>query len=558
MNKSLLILVKILFAIIYIPSMAFANTYSAIDYTITPVLTTNPPYVKVEAEIIGHMADKIIIDLPYKWGRANYSSQIKNVQLTQPHGSIQFKTDNVNQAIITIPETHSINLSYKIYQKLGNPAHVHETIIRKDLIHAIGSGLLITPSEMKDTDKIKISITWKDIPSQWKSLSSYGMDKSLSFTATAPELLHALYVAGNIRIYQISDPKNPVYLSLYGKFDLKDKEMAADLGGIIKSQRSFFNDHDFPFYAISLIEGDDPTSMGGTKIHNSFTAYIPKGMDKIRAYILIAHEHLHNWIGVKIANNEKDEELSYWWSEGFTDYYTRVLALRSDGISLEEFIDECNQFLRNYYFSPVLNEPNDRIKRDFWNDKHIEKLPYYRGFVFALYLDNKIKANNPNNSLDKVMLDLFKASKHQIFSAQHFKNIIKAYIPAGIDKEILLYIDQGKTIELNELMKVLPIEKVKMGIYERGFDRDAFWDEKIIKNIDKNSNAYRSGLRNGDQVIKHSFPKGQDPDQIVTIETTRGIFKYRPENRDKLDIYQFKSNLSKEDRLEIEKFFGIK
>ena len=157
-----------------------------------------------------------------------------------------------------------------------------------------------------------------------------------------------------------------------------------------------------------------------------------------------------------------------------------------------------------------------------------------------------------------MMQDLFKASAQQSFSIQHFKNIIKSYIPEGIDKEILLYIDQGKTIELNELMKVLPIEKVKMGIYERGFDRDAFWDEKIIKSIDKNSNAYKVGLRDGDQVIKYNFQKGQDPDQIITIETTRGIFKYRPENRDKLDIYQFKSNLSKEDRLEIEKFFGIK
>ena len=538
--------------------IASANNILAINYTITPELTTSPPYIKVEAEIIGQMKDKIIIDLPYKWGGAHYSSQIKNVRLIQPHGSIQFKTDNVNQVIITIPTTQSISLSYEVHQKLGDPAHVHETIIRKDLIHAIGSGLLITPSSMKDTDKIKVSITWKDIPSQWKSLSSYGMDKSLSFITTKLELLHALYVVGNIRVYQISDPINPVYLSLYGNFDLQDKAMAADLGGIIKSQRSFFNDHDFPFYAISLIEGDDPTSMGGTKIHNSFTAYIPKGMDKICSYILIAHEHLHNWIGVKIANNEKDEELNYWWSEGFTEYYTRVLALRSGGISLEEFIDECNQFFKNYYFSPVLNEPNDRIKRDFWNDKHIEKLPYYRGFVFALYLDNKIKANNPNNSLDQVMQDLFKASAQQSFSIQHFKNIIKTYIPEGIDKEILLYIDQGKTIELNELMKVLPIEKVKMGIYERGFDRDAFWDEKIIKSIDKNSNAYKVGLRDGDQVIKYNFQKGQDPDQIITIETTRGIFKYRPENRDKLDIYQFKSNLSKEDRLEIEKFFGIK
>lgn len=56
----------------------------------------------------------------------------------------------------------------------------------------------------------------------------------------------------------------------------------------------FFKDHNFLFYAISLIEGDDSNSMGGTKIHDSFTVYLPRGMDRIAYYILFAHEHLHN------------------------------------------------------------------------------------------------------------------------------------------------------------------------------------------------------------------------------------------------------------------------
>ena len=42
---------------------------------------------------------------------------------------------------------------------------------------------------------------------------------------------------------------------------------------------------------------------------------------------------------LKIQNNE-DEILNYWWSEGFTDYYSRVLSLRSGEISIEEFISE--------------------------------------------------------------------------------------------------------------------------------------------------------------------------------------------------------------------------
>ncbi|WP_231571878.1 hypothetical protein [Rickettsia amblyommatis] len=62
------------------------------------------------------------------------------------------------------------------------------------------------------------------------------------------------------------------------------------------------------------------------------------------------------------------ERLNYWWSGGFTDYYSRVLALRSSVITLEEFVEEFNKFFENYYLSPVINEPNHLIETDYWQD----------------------------------------------------------------------------------------------------------------------------------------------------------------------------------------------
>ena len=97
-----------------------------------------------------------------------------------------------------------------------------------------------------------------------------------------------------------------------------------------------------------------------------------------------------------------------------------------------------------------------------------------------------------------------------------------------------------------------------MGPYERGFDRDEILRNQIIRNINPSSNAYKSGLRNGDKVVEFSFPKGSDPDQIATIKTINKTFKFRPESYNKKEIYQFKSNLSSEDKLKIKRFFGVK
>ena len=48
-----------------IHSLTIANTYSAINYTITPIFTSNLPLIKITAEIKGQLSGKIIIDLPH-------------------------------------------------------------------------------------------------------------------------------------------------------------------------------------------------------------------------------------------------------------------------------------------------------------------------------------------------------------------------------------------------------------------------------------------------------------------------------------------------------------
>ncbi len=57
--------------------------------------------------------------------------------------------------------------------------------------------------------------------------------------------------------------------------------------------------------------------------------------------------------------------------------------------------------------------------------------------------------------------------------------------------------------------------------------------------------------------LRLALPKGFDySDQIATVKTTKGEFKYRPESLNKKDIYRFKPNLSKEVKLKIKRFFN--
>lgn len=550
-------IIVFLYLLLGFTNLAIANTYDSIEYNLN-LINIKDSVLKVEIILRGKFKDRLVLDLPSKWAGTSYVDQIKNIEVN-PKSSIELKQANNNsQAIISIPKNsnNSVKITYEIHQKAGNPSNVHEAIVRDDLVHAPGYGIFATPFDLNESDKINVTIKWVNLDSKWKTVSSYGAKSNINLNIAPPELLHAIYVAGKIRKYNVGTDSQPIILSLYGGFDIEDQIITSDLREIINSQRAFFNDFDFPYYAISLIEGDNPRSMGGTRLSGSFTAFLPRGMHKNDYYILFAHEHLHNWIGGKIRKN-KDEELNYWWTEGFTDFYSRLIALRSKGIDRKTFIDEINQFLRAYYLSPVNQESNLRIQKDFWNDYAIEKLPYYRGLVFALYLNNLLQKEIPDTSLDNIMHDLFKVANEQQFSSSLFKDIVHKYINNGIENEMMNFIEKGNIISLEGIN--LPIEKLSVGRYYLGFNRDILIKDQSIQEIDIKSNAYKAGLRSGQKVIGWDCPKGKgDPDQIVKIKTTVGTFKFKPEHYSKIEIYQLKTDLSAQEEKQFNKFFSVK
>ncbi len=553
---SVKLFLQILF-LLFLPQSSLANEYSSINYTIQLLDKIKSPAIRVETEITGNISERLVIYLPTQLGDINYVEQIKNIKVLDPNLKFIINKKDYHQLVIDNSKSlKSVKFSYEIHPKQEEPVSILATMIRNDFVHAIRQGLLGFPIDTQDDEIYKFNITWKNIPYEWKVISSYGTKKNLNFTATIDEMLNSIYEAGILRLHKIDIDGKVIAISLHGEFDLDDEEITSSLIKIIKAQRSFFNDLDFPYYSITLISGKKPFFMTGDKLNNSFSMIIPKDIDKRHYFTLFAHENLHNWIGGKIRNNE-EEFLNYWWSEGFTEYHSRLLLARSEVISFDEFIVECNELIKDYYLSPVLNITNAQIKEDYWENYEVLKLPYNRGFVFAIHLNHLIKKNNHTKSLDNVLLDLFKAAKQEKFSADLFKKIVKTYLPSGIETEIAEYINNGKTIELNLVMKDLPLEKIKTGRYDLGFDKQVFLTSNIIRNIDINSNAYKAGLREGDKATEFNIPKGRNSNEIVTITINNKTFKFKPENPHKKIIYQFKKNLSDEEKLQIKNFFGI-
>jgi predicted metalloprotease with PDZ domain len=420
------------------------------------------------------------------------------------------------------------------------------------LFHAPGYRIFSVPSDITKIDKRNIAINFMNLDFNWKTISSHGIKDSIVLNITFQDLLQSFYAAGKIRIYSIGNNIQPIFLSLYGNFSIEDQQIALDLKEIINSQRTFFNDFDFSNYTISLIEGNHPTSAGGTNLFNSFTAFFPQKSSRNDYYLLCAHEHLHNWLGGKIKH--KNNTLDYWFTEGFTEFYSRVIALRSKGINKDTFINEVNKILQEYYLSPVNQEPNLIIEKEFSNNSDIKKLPYYRGFVFALYLNNLIQKENMQHSLDLVIYDLFKITTKQNFSSSLFKTIARKYVKGGIESDFTSFIDQGNLINLENIM--LPIKKISKGKYYLGFNEEIIVKKKIIQDIDIKSNAYRAGLRNEQKIISYDCLKSSN--QICIVKTSNKTFKFYPEGYNTIEIYQLKEKFLTVEEEQFNTFFGLK
>ena len=164
------------------------------------------------------------------------------------------------------------------------------------------------------------------------------------------------------------------------------------------------------------------------------------------------HEMMHDWIGGKISM--KNEQLNYWFSEGFTDYYAFKNRLRNNDLTFREWIESFNkEVVKPHWENPEKNKPNYVIKDDFWKNKNIEKLPYRRGAIFAFYLDNQIiKKSNYTKSLDDLMREILTicTTQNRKFTDDLFIDTLQKYLNQDISYFFQKHIINGEDLILKD------------------------------------------------------------------------------------------------------------
>ena len=356
---------------------------------------------------------------------------------------------------------------------------------------------------------VNCSFEWR-LPAGWVLATSFGATnrpgrkERQRFRGPWNDVANAMFAAGDFRLFRSRIGRGELVTAVRGKFEFTEAEANEKIVQLIRLERGFWRDDDFPYFLVTLAPfGADQSGSGGGGFTNAFNLHTsPNGPFSIGLLSLLAHETFHTWNPLKMGQIRSPRENTNWFTEGFTTYYQDLLLWQAGLIRDAEYLDAVNRLTRDYHTSPdrnsTLQELIDRPRQAK------SRIPYERGAMIALWLDDEIRRRSSDkSSLDTVMRELFEErTRHTDLSKDRIFAAIGRHVDATELGKVRKYVESGASIESPQTTRVECAEKrlVEMYEFELGMDRTTLIEENRVTAVKQGSAAERAGLKNGDIV----------------------------------------------------------
>ena len=519
------------------------NTPVPLNYTLSMTENDSVALLEVLLEMPANPAGFTRVHYPNEaWGEEELHRSLFSLKL-EPE-AIQNRLEiNKDSGWIDLhyPKGQSVmKLRYQILQDFEqnqlSTDEVYRPIVQGNYFHLFSHHLFIGPSVDRP---VEVSLNWEKLPEDFVVHNSFGSGERQQYLAPMSwdEFQSAIFVGGDFRIYSDQLEGNEISLATRSEWiPFKEEEVFEVLRETLKAQRDFWDDHSQEYFTVTLhpFSQEQGSSFQGTGLTNSFATSVSNNdftsLDQL--IYLFNHELMHNWIGHTIENANEEEQ--YWFSEGFTEYYTfrNIAQNRVGGAEVNSFFQSINESARLLYGSPVRDEPNSKMSyENFWSNPDYGKLPYYRGALFAFMIDLHIrKESGGTASLDDMMRDfLERARQGEQLNHNLFLRVLNKYWTGGkayFEKHIL----QGAFFDLAELYTEMGLNfEAEASVYELGLTLSE--DRSHVVDVVPGSAAAKAGVLSGDYLFSRSIWYGSTTKKVelgVIREGKRHRFSYYP------------------------------
>jgi predicted metalloprotease with PDZ domain len=467
----------------------------------------------ISLSFYGHASGETSLYLPDQWGGERDLYRFVH-DLTAEGGTIA-PGNGPGQRVLRHAPNAKVSIRYRVAAAKDEPArdkpgNDYRPQFAATHFHVLGNTMMVKPASVHDSAPARIRI---DGVPQGTTFASDLQHQEMGRKLVAGDLMESVLVGGDFRLI---DAGGGARLAIRGEWQRTDVEWSAAFQRIAQSQRAYWQSGDEPFLVTILplpTREQGWTSVGGTGRSDAFAFFATTNASPARIDQVMAHEMMHTWVPRRIARMpDKDEQLSYWLSEGFTDWATWRVMVRSGAWTPADFAKAFNEAVQEYDRSPVKSAPNTLVLEKFWRDGDVQKLPYKRGMFFAVHLDRLVRGTTKGTkNLDDVLAimqrETEKNPNERDTARRHLMTAVKEVAGLDIARDLEAHIDRGEPVVLPEDVYTPcgAFSARNRPIFHRGFDVEATTKGgNIIQGTIVDGPAHQAGLRDGMKLVKRS------------------------------------------------------
>lgn len=412
-------------------------------------------------------------------------------------------------------------------------------------VSAAGHIFVILPPGDERYDTV---IDWdlSQAPEGARGFSSLGEGRvEAAEPVSGQELRMSFYMAGALENWPEPAPETGYFGVVQGEPPFDGQALLSWAGELYQDYSGFFGQDETPTYGV-FIRYNPINGGGGVGLHQSFVLTYKEDSTNLAALqSTLAHEMFHTFQPF-IAEPGGLE--SSWFGEGLAVFYQARLPLRFGKLSPEDFLEDLNFHAGRYYTSLMATAPNSEVPARFWADTRIRTLPYDRGMLYFVTVDDAVReASQGARSLDDLMLEMLRREQAgETLTNAVWEDVLEAELGAEAVTDFRNFLEGEMPVPASDAFGPCFERTTRpMRRYELGFDTAVLAEPtRIIRGLEPGTAAAEAGLQNGDEIVR-PVPQDAlqgDQDAILTLEIRRGeeVFEvsYLPRG-ETVDAYQW-------------------
>lgn len=530
--------------VLLLSGAASAAAPNIVSYGVSPEFAgTDLVALDVTATLHAAASGTTTLLLPDKDEDKGTSILWRNIKDLKVGGAQSVAEDGPAKRIVKSDSAAALTLHYRLMSASPDPKDQldpYAPVIRPRWFWSYGEALFVCP----DIEGIKAQF-------HWSAPQGYPFASDLEHARGQPmamnDLLMSVLIGGpDMRAMTRQIDGVTLRVAILGHIGFSDDDFTAVTSRIIAGERQFWGRPEGPF--LVAIDANAGTPRGkdlrGDGRGDAFAIQAEPNASLTDLKATLAHEYFHTWNPLRMGGMAAgdQEPSSYWFSEGFTDFYKRRLLLRMGVYSLEDFIADWNRVLTEYAGSSVRLASNEQIVKRLPDGPDIHTLPYDRGSIVAARWDYAFKRQSHGKiGLDQVMLAVRdEAAKEGDKSPPAPDLFLKTAHRLGLDvrAEFEGIIEQGKPALLpkNAFGRCIVVVTRSVPQFDHGFDFMAtIRNGGVVAGLEPGGPAERAGMKNGMRV-RINEQTGNDSQKPLTYayrkgDGTMGQIVFKPEGK---------------------------